>query len=318
MLLHKIFRYPAPGVREPHRRFPKTLDSEQSKFTQRTCAKLRIGSVEDASKIIITVRKGMLSTTLPEVNHTAMRSGHVWGERCLNTEITGAGVKRFPDESGWSAPRRQDGFLLSDGGWVPNSFHGSVPVRWQPFIKQSYSVWVETEKGKTKWHLIKYFSPVSADQLGTVNDIAGVRDLEVPSGVFTNANILPGLRRRARWNPNPLELENTDCDIPPRLAQTWSSSTTDATSTTVTSLFSAMERTSPQVLCGSGSQPLALIIVVGGMVLGILLVIWRQVRSKARQLSSSGSQTRRRSISQTVHCRSVGYSGRCTGPSESF
>ncbi|KAF8215512.1 hypothetical protein K438DRAFT_1561057 [Mycena galopus ATCC 62051] len=250
MLLHKIFRYPAPGVREPHRRFPKTLDSEQSKFTQRTCATLRIGSVEDAPKIIITVRKGMLPTAPPEVDHTARCSGHVYsrGERCLNTEITGAGVERFPDESGWSAPRRQDGFLLSDEEWVPNSFHGfhscvnrsSVPVRWQPFIKQSYSVWVETEKGKTKWHLIEYFSPVSADQLGTVNDIAGVRDLEVPSGVFTNANILPGLRRRARWNPNPLELENTDCDIPPRLAQTWSSSTTDATGTTVTSLCASM------------------------------------------------------------------------------
>ncbi|KAF8174511.1 hypothetical protein K438DRAFT_118998 [Mycena galopus ATCC 62051] len=289
MLLHKIFRYPAPGVREPHRRFPKTLDSEQSKFTQRTCAKLRIGSVEDAPKIIITVRKGMLPTALPEVDHTAMRSGHVYsrGERCLNTEITGAGVERFPDESGWSAPRRQDGFLLSDEEWVPNSFHGSVPVRWQPFIKQSYSVWVETEKGKTKWHLIESFSPVSADQLGTVNDIAGVRDLEVPSGVFTNVNILPGLGRRARWNPNPRGLENTDRDVPPRLAQTSSSSTTAATSTTVTSLFSAMDRTSPPVLCGGGLQPLALIIVVGGMVLGTLFVIWlqwrRQARSKARR-----------------------------------
>jgi len=79
------------------------------------------------------------------------------------------------------------------------------PEDWDPLVKQTYSVWIETEKGRRKWHLSKppkvillslihlysaaYFTQATVDQLGTVDDIPRVRDVVVPDRPFKSTRI---------------------------------------------------------------------------------------------------------------------------------
>ena len=38
-------------------------------------------------------------------------------------------------------------------------FSSSPPKDWDPFVKQTYSAWVNTENGNRKWHLSKPLLP---------------------------------------------------------------------------------------------------------------------------------------------------------------
>jgi hypothetical protein len=85
------------------------------------------------------------------------------------------------------------------------------PRDWDPLVKQTYSVWVETEKGRRKWHLSKhsrnillflillysaaYFTQATVDQLDTVDDIPRVRDVLVPDKPFKSTRMGKGRLR---------------------------------------------------------------------------------------------------------------------------
>ena len=86
-------------------------------------------------------------------------------------------------------------------------FSSSPPKDWDPFVKQTYSAWVNTENGNRKWHLsmrppflllfssltlrkAAYYTQRTEDRLGTIDDIPVLRDIVVPSGYFlSNADI---------------------------------------------------------------------------------------------------------------------------------
>ena len=91
-----------------------------------------------------------------------------------------------------------------------NTVERQPPRDWDPLVKQTYSVWVETTKGRRKWHLsaqphqastitvfltiftpftAAYFTQATIDQLGTIDDITRVRDVDVPEGMFKSTRV---------------------------------------------------------------------------------------------------------------------------------
>ncbi|KAF8199971.1 hypothetical protein K438DRAFT_1822943 [Mycena galopus ATCC 62051] len=178
----------------------------QPSAQQPTCTNLRIRSVEDAHKIFYAIQRGflrMVSRRLDLEERAALQTGcvYAWEERSPNTEITGIGIERFTEGRRWSASRVRDEFLFYYEKWVPdpNSNNKKEPMGWEQLVKQTYSVWVETEKGKKKWHLTAYFTQSTVDQLGTVDDISTLRHLEVPAGLFTSTRI--GKRKNTDSEP---------------------------------------------------------------------------------------------------------------------
>ncbi|KAJ6597429.1 hypothetical protein B0H10DRAFT_2231990 [Mycena sp. CBHHK59/15] len=161
-----------------------------------TATNLRIRSTDDAHKIFYAVRNGvlrMVTRRLDADERAALGTGcvYAWEERSPNTEITGLGIERFTEGRRWSPSRVRDEFLFYYEKYVPpDPAHTSnEPVGWDQLVKQTYSVWVETEKGRRKWHLTAYFTQATVDRLGTVDDIRGVRGLNVPSGMFTSTRV---------------------------------------------------------------------------------------------------------------------------------
>jgi len=76
----------------------------------------------------------------------------------------------------------------------------------QPLTKQTYSVYVETQKGRRKWHLIAYFVPGTVEQLNTIQDYPDIASLRFPKGMYMSArnpkNIHSGRHRRHRSWPD--------------------------------------------------------------------------------------------------------------------
>ena len=85
--------------------------------------------------------------------------------------------------------------------FVSPSYDKPAPRDWDPLVKQTYSVWVDTPNGRRKWHLstyvtlavvflylmiplAAYFTQATVDQLNTINEIPRVAALQVPEGLF--------------------------------------------------------------------------------------------------------------------------------------
>ncbi|KAJ7646726.1 Gti1/Pac2 family-domain-containing protein [Roridomyces roridus] len=167
---------------------------------QPTCANLRIRSKDDAHKVFYAVRKGilrMVTRRLDADERAALRSGccYAWEERSPDTEVTGLGIERFTEGRSWSPSRVRDEFLFYYEKYVnPDRARGTSvseqPPGWQQLVKQTYSVWVDTgPRGKKKWHLTAYFTQATVDQLGTVDHIPGVGNLQVPRNIFTSTRV---------------------------------------------------------------------------------------------------------------------------------
>ncbi|KAF5355448.1 hypothetical protein D9758_006392 [Tetrapyrgos nigripes] len=170
---------------------------------QPTCTNTRIRSTNDAHKIFYAVQLGtlqMVTRRLDADERLALRSGcvYAWEERGPHTEITGLGIERFTEGRRWSPSRVRDEFLFYYEKYTAQDHDQSVPGSersdkappdWDPLVKQTYSVWTETGKGRRKWHLTAYFTQGTVDDLGTVDDIEGVGDLTVPEGTFKSTRV---------------------------------------------------------------------------------------------------------------------------------
>ncbi|KAI9571757.1 Gti1/Pac2 family-domain-containing protein, partial [Boletus coccyginus] len=166
-----------------------------------TCTNVRIRSTRDAHKIFYAVQRRtlpMITRRLDADERLALRSGcvYAWEERGPHTEITGLGIERFTEGRRWSPSRVRDEFLFYYEKYTPPADAGhsgtcdkQPPRDWDPLVKQTYSVWVETEKGRRKWHLTAYFTQATVDHLGTIDDITGVAELMVPDGVFQSTRV---------------------------------------------------------------------------------------------------------------------------------
>ncbi|KAF8835341.1 hypothetical protein BDN67DRAFT_959250 [Paxillus ammoniavirescens] len=166
-----------------------------------TCTNVRIRSTRDAHKIFFAVQHHMLpmiTRRLDADERLALCSGcvYAWEERGPHTEITGLGIERFTEGRRWSPSRVRDEFLFYYEKYTPpaDASHSSSsdkqpPRDWDPLVKQTYSVWVETEKGRRKWHLTAYFTQATVDRLGTIDDVSGVAELVVPDGTFQSTRV---------------------------------------------------------------------------------------------------------------------------------
>ncbi|KAJ3860625.1 Gti1/Pac2 family-domain-containing protein, partial [Lentinula novae-zelandiae] len=173
--------------------------------TQRpTLQNIRIRSTLDAHKIFYSVYQGhleMVTRRLDADERMALGSGcvYAWEERGPHTEITGLGIERFTEGRRWSPSRVRDEFLFYYEKYTPpesaaGQASGSdkppqAPKDWDPLVKQTYSVWIDTEKGRRKWHLTAYFTQLTVDNLGTIDNIPGVGDLAVPEGMFKSTRV---------------------------------------------------------------------------------------------------------------------------------
>ncbi|KAJ6549243.1 hypothetical protein DFH09DRAFT_926194 [Mycena vulgaris] len=162
----------------------------QPRTQQPTCTNLRIRSVHEANKIFYAIRRGvlrMVTRRLDSVERAALRTGFVYAWEERQGPNPGIGLERWSDSRRWGPSRVWDGFLFYSERPSSDPIHGDEPIGWEQLVKQTYSAFVETETGRMKWHLIAYFTKSTVDQLGTVDDIADVRDLEIPAGMFTSA-----------------------------------------------------------------------------------------------------------------------------------
>ncbi|KAJ8596582.1 hypothetical protein M405DRAFT_871294 [Rhizopogon salebrosus TDB-379] len=166
-----------------------------------TCTNVRIRSTRDAHKIFYAVQLRilpMITRRLDADERLALCSGciYAWEERGPHTEITGLGIERFTEGRRWSPSRVRDEFLFYYEKYTPpaDANHSGPsdkqpPRDWDPLVKQTYSVWVETDKGRRKWHLTAYFTQATVDELGTIDNIPGVADIVVPEGTFQSTRV---------------------------------------------------------------------------------------------------------------------------------
>ncbi|KAF9462456.1 Gti1/Pac2 family-domain-containing protein [Collybia nuda] len=170
-----------------------------------TCTNVRIRSTQDAHKIFFAIQQGLLhmvTRRLDAEERQALTTGcvYAWEERGPHTEITGLGIERFTEGRRWSPSRVRDEFLfyyekyspIADANNSSVSLEKQPPRDWDPLVKQTYSVWVETEKGRRKWHLTAYFTQTTVDDLGTIDDILGVQELAPPPGLFKSTRVGKG------------------------------------------------------------------------------------------------------------------------------
>nr|GAT44277.1 predicted protein [Mycena chlorophos] len=126
---------------------------------------------------------------------------YAWEERSQATDVTGIGIERFTEGKRWSASRVRDEFLFyyekyfatADTGSGASRVPANPPADWDQLVKQTYSVFVETPRGRRKWHLTAYFTQSTVEQLGTVDDLDGVGNVAVPANLFSSTRI--GRRR---------------------------------------------------------------------------------------------------------------------------
>ncbi|KAF5380365.1 hypothetical protein D9615_004734 [Tricholomella constricta] len=143
----------------------------------------------------------------------------VWEERGPNAEATGIGIERWTDSIRWGPSRVRDEFLYyhereatpidretPSSSCATSPLHPGQLARGQRrgnLIKQTYSVFVETARGRRKWHLIAYFTQDSLDYLRTVDDLPHLASVSVPPGKYRSAR---SGNRGGRPHPQGFEL----------------------------------------------------------------------------------------------------------------
>ncbi|OAX37914.1 hypothetical protein K503DRAFT_692487 [Rhizopogon vinicolor AM-OR11-026] len=188
-----------------------------------TCTSLRVRSPQDAQVIFHAVALKVLPMVTRRLDTEERRSivsgsVYVWEERGPSPEATGLGIERWTDGKRWGPSRVRDEFLFyqeKDPEPVDvdlNSDSDTTSVRFLPLaqsavvtesvrvplVKQTYSVFVETPRGRKKWHLIAYFTHDTIDYLQTISDIPDLARIEVPAGKYRSARHNTGKHSRAQ------------------------------------------------------------------------------------------------------------------------
>ncbi|KIY70645.1 hypothetical protein CYLTODRAFT_419598 [Cylindrobasidium torrendii FP15055 ss-10] len=182
-----------------------------------TCTNLRVRTIADAHAIFHAVSLNLLpivSRRLDTEERRAIASGYVfvWEERGPNAESSCLGIERWTDSIRWGPSRVKDEFLYyqekctesadadcmtSDSDTTGHSPEASAArhVFRDHLIKQTYSVFVETPRGRRKWHLIAYFTQDSLSYLRTIDEMPGIASVYVPPGKYKSARSAKGRPR---------------------------------------------------------------------------------------------------------------------------
>jgi len=148
----------------------------------------------------------MITRRLDDEDRMALTSGcvYVWEERPNNPlEATGQEIQRFTEGRSWGPSRARDDFLLYFEKEPTN--RSSILQRHNMtgssgFVKQTYSVFVDSPRNSRKWHLNAYYTQATVDKLLTVDQLPILRDIVVPEGQYVCART--GGARRALRNRN--------------------------------------------------------------------------------------------------------------------
>ncbi|GJE92769.1 Gti1/Pac2 family-domain-containing protein [Phanerochaete sordida] len=197
-----------------------------------TCTQIRVRSIADCNVIFYAVSLGLLplvSRRLSIEERRAIHSGcvFVWEERAPTLDMAGAqdGLERWTDSRRWGASRLTKDFLyyqeklpdVGDAALYAAMYHNRL-------IKQTYSVFVETQEGRRKWHLVAYCSPETGHHLHTVDDVPELAALrhQVPDGKFQAARYSKSRARAEDADEHPGAAPapaHAPVDAPPRGGQ---------------------------------------------------------------------------------------------------
>ncbi|KAF7782243.1 hypothetical protein Agabi119p4_1619 [Agaricus bisporus var. burnettii] len=199
-----------------------------------TSVGLRVRSTQDAHVIFHAVHLKilpMITRRLDTEERREIRPGcvYVWEERGPNTESIGmVGIERWTDSRSWGPSRVRDEFLFyqererspvelemqSDSDTTLTSQTSPPRTRRKDLIKQTYSVLVQTPRGRRKWHLTTYFTQDTLDDLSTIDDIPELRSLHIPPGKYSSARSVNN--RNTRPNPYPYPVHPSISGYPDR------------------------------------------------------------------------------------------------------
>ncbi|KAF5346333.1 hypothetical protein D9758_011505 [Tetrapyrgos nigripes] len=194
-----------------------------------TCTMLRVRSTAEAQVILHAVSLNLLpivSRRLDTEERQHITSGcvFVWKESGSNAEATGLGIVRWTDSKRWGPSRVKDEFLFyHEKEREPTEIELAVSdsdetrgLYRENLVKQTYSVFVDTRRGRSKWHLIAYFTQNSLPYLKTIHDIPGLANLHVPPGKYKNTR---SARRRPRDSYDPFQV-NPWTGVSPQVSYT--------------------------------------------------------------------------------------------------
>lgn len=123
----------------------------------------------------------------------ASGSCYVWEEHGQHSELTGnaLAISRWTDGIRWGPSRVRDGFLFYQEKRDRSAYagHSMSPSKQEQSVlnKQTYTVFVDTARGKQKWHLIAYFTQESLPRLKVIEDFPELASLQVPLGSYPSA-----------------------------------------------------------------------------------------------------------------------------------
>ncbi|KAF9482215.1 hypothetical protein BDN70DRAFT_450260 [Pholiota conissans] len=196
---------------------------------QPTCVGLRVRTTADAHVIFHAVHEGllrMITRRLDTEERRAISSGsvYVWEERGANAEAAGMGIERWTDSIQWGPSRVRDEFLFyaekretqPDMDLTTSDSSDTATQRRRGYFrqrltKQTYSVFVETPRGRRKWHMIAYFVPDTIHLLQTIDDHPLLASLYIPPGMYASARIT----RRPHFPPPPTRSSSSPSNVLP-------------------------------------------------------------------------------------------------------
>ncbi|KIM45349.1 hypothetical protein M413DRAFT_442022 [Hebeloma cylindrosporum] len=141
----------------------------------------------------------MVTRRLDTEERSLITSGsvYVWEERGPHAELTGVGIERWTDGIRWGPSRVREGFLFyhekpSSQQLYADSFSPAYDPMRSVLIKQTYTVYVDTPRGRRKWHLIAYFTEDTVARLSSIDEIPELASMVVPHGKYKSARSAKG------------------------------------------------------------------------------------------------------------------------------
>ncbi|TFK25200.1 hypothetical protein FA15DRAFT_703903 [Coprinopsis marcescibilis] len=197
-----------PDSPQPPRSLPLSLISLMQ---NPTCVATYLRTVHEARIVFHAVALGQLPMVTRRLDSDERRaispgSVYVWEERISYSDPNSpSGIERWTDSIRWGPSRVKDEFLfyhekeasgtdinIPHSKFPPSSIH-RYPASFQrvPLIKQTFSVYVSTPRGRRKWHLIAYFTQESMGSLYSICDHPYYKhiNLYVPPGMYKSARI---------------------------------------------------------------------------------------------------------------------------------
>ncbi|KAH9485531.1 cAMP-independent regulatory protein pac2 [Psilocybe cubensis] len=180
-----------------------------------TITGIRIRSPADARVIFHSVYLNMfpmVTRRLDTEERSLISTGsvYVWEERGLRwaskdglmasltyIRLFSSILTPYPSGIRWGPSRVREGFLFyhekpSSQQLYADSLSPSYDPMRSVLIKQTYTVYVDTPRGRRKWHLIAYFTEDTVSRLRSIDDIPQLANLAVPHGKYKSARSAKG------------------------------------------------------------------------------------------------------------------------------